>query len=77
MRLLVRSSRGVRLTEAGSAFLRGARASLDHSERAVLEARRAASGEEGRVQAGLVGSAAHGVLTGIAGPFGDRAPAPR
>lgn len=74
LRLLVRSSRGVLLTEAGSAFLRGARASLDYSERAVLEARRAASGEEGRVRVGLVGSAAHGVLTGIARPFGERFP---
>lgn len=74
VRLFERSSRGVRLTGAGRAFLEDARASLNHSERAVLKARKAASGEEGRVRVGMVGSAAHGVLTGVVGPFYGRFP---
>lgn len=74
LRLLARSSRGVSLTEAGRAFLTDARASLDHSERAVREARKVASGESGCVRVGLVGSATHGVLTGVMGPFRERFP---
>ena len=74
VRLLVRSSRSVRLTEAGRAFLEDARASLHLSERAVRRARRAASGEEGRVRVGLVGSAIHSVLTGVMASFRERFP---
>ncbi len=74
VRLLERSSRGVRLTEAGSVFLADARASLDHSERAARRAKRAASGEEGHVLLGLVGGATHGILTGVMGPFRERFP---
>lgn len=74
LQLFVRSSRGVRLTEVGRAFLEDARASLDHSERAVRKARKAASGEVGRVRVGLIGSATYHVLTEVVGPFRERFP---
>ena len=48
--LLTRTTRDVRLTDAGSAFLEGARATLAGIERTVAEARRAAAGELGRLR---------------------------
>ena len=48
--LLTRTTRDVRLTDAGSAFLQGARATLAGIERTVAEARRAAAGELGRLR---------------------------
>ena len=74
VRLLVRSSRKVGLTEAGRAFLEEARASLDHSERAARKARQAASAEAGRLRVGLVGCTARGVLARVVGPFRGRFP---
>ena len=47
--LFVRTSREVTLTEAGDAFLTGARRTLEEAERAVTTARRAAAGELGRL----------------------------
>jgi len=49
-RLLTRTTRDVRLTEAGRVFLAGARATLAELDRSVGEARRAASGETGRLR---------------------------
>ena len=72
--LLYRTKRKVELTEAGRAFLAEAHKTLEHSERAVREARRAASGEAGRLAVGLVGSATYGVLTEVLGLYSERFP---
>jgi DNA-binding transcriptional LysR family regulator len=48
--LLTRTTRDVRLTDAGAAFLAGARATLAELDRSVLEARRASTGEVGRLR---------------------------
>jgi DNA-binding transcriptional LysR family regulator len=50
--LFRRTSREVRLTDAGRAFLDGARRTLAEAERAAHEARRAGAGELGRVRVG-------------------------
>jgi DNA-binding transcriptional LysR family regulator len=51
--LLLRTTREVRLTEAGETFLAGARRTLAELERAKHDARRAAAGELGRLQLGF------------------------
>jgi DNA-binding transcriptional LysR family regulator len=48
--LLERTTRDVRLTESGRAFLDGARATLAELDRSIVEARRASSGEVGRLR---------------------------
>jgi DNA-binding transcriptional LysR family regulator len=48
--LFTRTTRDVRLTNAGELFLDGARATLAELDRAVLEARRASQGELGRMR---------------------------
>lgn len=55
--LLERSSRRVRLTEAGDVFLGRARRALEAADKAVSEARRAAGGELGRLTVGFMSSA--------------------
>ncbi|USI73144.1 LysR substrate-binding domain-containing protein [Sphingomonas morindae] len=55
--LFERSSRRVRLTEAGTLFLDEARATLAQADRAIGAARRAQQGELGRVAIGLLPSA--------------------
>src|SRR4029450_788053 len=50
--LFVRTSREVRLTEAGEAFLEGARRTLAEAEAAVAAAGRAAAGELGTLRIG-------------------------
>jgi len=50
--LFTRTSREVKLTDAGRAFLDGARRTLDESDRAVEDAKRAAAGEVGRLRIG-------------------------
>ena len=72
--LLYRTKRKVELTEAGRAFLAEEHKTLERSERAVREARRAASGEAGRLAVGLVGSATYGVLTEVLGLYSERFP---
>src|SRR5215471_15060339 len=51
--LLTRTTRDVRLTEAGSAFLDGARATLAELDRSIVEARRASAGESGQLRVGF------------------------
>jgi DNA-binding transcriptional LysR family regulator len=51
--LLLRTSREVRLTEAGRRFLDGARRTLAELERAQSDARRAAAGDTGRLRIGF------------------------
>ena len=48
--LFVRTTREVRLTDAGRAFLQGARRTLADAERAAEDARRAAAGELGQLR---------------------------
>jgi DNA-binding transcriptional LysR family regulator len=48
--LFVRTTREVKLTEAGSAFLQGARRTLADAERAAEDAKRAAAGELGHLR---------------------------
>src|SRR6478735_2681647 len=48
--LLTRTTRDVRLTDAGRVFLAGARATLAELDRSVLDARRASTGETGRLR---------------------------
>src|SRR5215471_5569729 len=48
--LLTRTTRDVRLTDAGRAFLDGARATLAELDRSILEARRVSSGELGQLR---------------------------
>ena len=67
--LLLRSSREVRLTEAGSTFLIGARRTLAELERAAGDARRAGAGELGRVRVGFSWSARFQTLPAIGGAF--------
>jgi DNA-binding transcriptional LysR family regulator len=50
--LFTRTSREVRLTDAGRAFLLGARRTLADAERAAHDARRAGAGELGRLRIG-------------------------
>lgn len=73
-RLLYRTKRSVRLTEAGLAFLEEAYLALEHSERALQAARRVASGEVGRLAIGLVGSATYSVVTEVLSLYGKRFP---
>jgi DNA-binding transcriptional LysR family regulator len=57
VQLIDRTSRSVALTDAGTLFLREARATLEQAERAVLVARRAAMGELGELAIGFNASA--------------------
>jgi len=50
--LFTRTSREVKLTDPGQAFLSGARRTLDESDRAAEDAKRAAAGELGRLRIG-------------------------
>lgn len=59
VRLFERTTRQVRLTPAGEAFVAEARAALAHAERAVEAARRVGRGDAGRLALGFVGSAAN------------------
>lgn len=67
--LLERTTREVRLTEAGSAFLEGARRTLDELERARADAQRAAAGEIGRLRVGFSWSARFETLPAIGRSF--------
>jgi DNA-binding transcriptional LysR family regulator len=48
--LLTRTTRDVKLTDAGSSFLAGARATLAELDRSIMEARRASTGQVGRLR---------------------------
>src|SRR5690349_10318065 len=60
--LLRRTTRSVELTAAGKVFLARARTVLREAQDAAQAARRAASGEEGRLVIGFVPSAAFALL---------------
>ncbi|WP_454727352.1 MULTISPECIES: LysR family transcriptional regulator [Cupriavidus] len=60
--LFVRTSRGVRLTQAGEAALHDARRALFHAGQARAAALAAAHGERGALRVGFVGSATYALL---------------
>ncbi|MFJ3483224.1 LysR family transcriptional regulator [Pseudomonas sp. NPDC090202] len=64
--LIERTSRSVLLTAAGIAFLVEARKLLEHSERAVQIARRAANALSGSVTIGFMGSATYSFIPRLA-----------
>ncbi|MEW6690899.1 MAG: LysR substrate-binding domain-containing protein [Pseudomonadota bacterium] len=63
--LLARTRRRVELTPAGARFLEEARRLLAQLEHALLEVRRTAAGEGGRLRLGFVSLADYGVLPGL------------
>jgi DNA-binding transcriptional LysR family regulator len=67
--LLLRTTREVRLTEAGSTFLEGARRTLDELDRARADAQRAAAGETGQLRIGFSWSARFETLPTIGRSF--------
>lgn len=74
VQLLRRTKRRVELTEAGRAFLKGARDALARAESAAEDARRAARGQVGRLVVAFVGPATYNVLPGILGAYRERYP---
>ena len=67
--LLMRTTREVRLTDAGLTFLDGARRTLTELERATHQARRAAAGELGRLRVGFSWSARFDTLPALGKSF--------
>jgi DNA-binding transcriptional LysR family regulator len=74
VQLFVRTSRSVRLTDAGVALLAEARRTLAQAERAVATAQRAGRGELGRVRVGLLVSACNNILPPVVARFRARYP---
>jgi DNA-binding transcriptional LysR family regulator len=72
--LFARTSREVRLTAAGSAFLDGARRTLAEADRAVDVAKRAAAGELGQLRLGFSWSARFETLPALGRAFRARHP---
>ncbi|MFZ5827780.1 MAG: LysR substrate-binding domain-containing protein [Bacillota bacterium] len=72
--LFHRSRRHVALTEAGAAFLDGARRTLAEVDRAARSARRAARGETGHLAIGFVGTATYEVLPALLRSLRDTYP---
>ena len=60
--LFVRTTRGVRLTQAGEAALADARRALFHADQARAAALSAAHGERGALRVGFIGSATYALL---------------
>src|SRR5262245_34784857 len=72
--LFARTSREVKLTEAGSAFLTGARRTLAEADAAVVSAQRAAGGELGTLRIAYSWSARFEILPALGGAFAQRFP---
>jgi DNA-binding transcriptional LysR family regulator len=72
--LLVRSTRKVELTPAGSAYLNRAVAILDAVDDASAQAQRIADGVEGRLAIGCVGSATYSLLPRLVRVLRERLP---
>jgi LysR family transcriptional regulator, benzoate and cis,cis-muconate-responsive activator of ben and cat genes len=72
--LFVRTTHEVRLTEAGTALLGGARRTLDEAQAAVIAAQRAAAGELGSLHIGYNWSARFETLPALGQAFGHRYP---
>ncbi|MFB7476257.1 LysR family transcriptional regulator [Kitasatospora sp. NPDC056184] len=76
-RLFERTSRRVRLTPAGAAFLPAARACLDAADRAAAEVAAAVGEVRGRLTVGLIPSVAAVDLPAVLGEFHRRHPKAR
>jgi DNA-binding transcriptional LysR family regulator len=74
VRLLDRNTGGVRLTDAGAAFLAEVRLILDHAERAALVAREAAKGQRGRLVVGYFAPIFMGLMPGSLKAFREKFP---
>jgi len=74
VQLLQRTKRHVELTEAGRAFLEGARGALSQVDRAIEAAQRASRGEVGKLAIGFLGAAAYSLLPSILIAFRNRYP---
>ena len=74
VRLFARSRRRVELTPEGARLLDEARRTLAQLERAVLELRGLAAGEQGRLRIGFVSLADYGVLPGLLKAFKSARP---
>lgn len=72
--LFHRTKRQVSLTDAGVVFCEEAKRTLAQAERAIRCARRANSGELGRLMVGFIGSAAYSVLPSIVRRFREQYP---
>ena len=72
--LFERSSRGVRITEAGEVLLEEARRIFVQVDQTVSLVRRVGQGEVGRLTLGFVPSASNETLPPILGAFGERFP---
>jgi DNA-binding transcriptional LysR family regulator len=72
--LFQRTTREVRLTEAGRVLLDGARRTLAEADRAVAGAKRAAAGELGQVTVAFSWSARFATLPTLGQAFGSRYP---
>lgn len=72
--LLLRSTREVKLTDAGRALLEGARRTLTEADRTIAAARRAAAGELGRLNVAFSWSARFETLPTIARALRARHP---
>lgn len=73
-RLLDRDTGGVRLTDAGAAFLTEVRLILAHAERAALVAREAAQGRRGRLTVGYFAPIFMGLMPGSLKAFRAKFP---
>jgi DNA-binding transcriptional LysR family regulator len=73
-RLLERTTRSVKLTEAGQAMLPEARAALSRADAAVRAARHAAGAEGTRVRVGFLASTANYVMPPVVRAFVERYP---
>jgi DNA-binding transcriptional LysR family regulator len=75
VQLFRRVPRGVQLTEAGRAFLNGARATLASFDRTRESARRTARGEEGQISVAFTSSAAfHPMVPSVIREFRETFP---
>jgi DNA-binding transcriptional LysR family regulator len=72
--LFTRTSREVRLTEAGEALLAGARRTLAEADAAVTSAQRAAEGKEGTLRIGYSWSARFEIVPAVGSAYSARFP---
>ena len=72
--LLIRGSRGVTLTAAGTAFLDECRQLLDRADRAPQRARLIDAGQEGLLRLGYTAASSFSILGGLLSALKERAP---